>query len=102
MRRHLGSQRSSCDDARADGRSWFPGARQGDVRYASVDTRGHYLQVAIHMSTRELRIEIVESRDLMQSDGMIHKKAVAWVSNLESHIRRELGRLAAYGASGAP
>jgi hypothetical protein len=102
MRRHLGSQRSSCDDARADGRSWFPGARQGDVRYASVDTRGHYLQVAIHMSTRELRIEIVESRDLMQSDGMIHKKAVAWVSNLESHIRRELGRLAAYGTSGAP
>lgn len=85
--------------ATAHGRSWFPDARQGDVRYATVDTRGHYLRVAIHMNTRQLRIEIVESRNLLQSNGVIHKKAVAWVENLEAHIRRELGRLASYGST---
>jgi hypothetical protein len=78
--------------ARAGG--WFPEARRGDVRYASVDTRGHHLLVGIHLGTQQLRIEIVESRDLLQSDGRIHKAVVSWIGNLESRIRRELGRMA--------
>jgi hypothetical protein len=77
------------------GHSWSPGAREGDVRYATVDTRGHYLRVAIHMSSKQLRIEIVESRNLLQEDGVIHKKVVDWLGNLEAHIRKELDRMAA-------
>ncbi|HKC51499.1 MAG TPA: hypothetical protein VKF60_11950 [Myxococcota bacterium] len=85
--------------ATAHGHSWFPEARQGDIRYATVDTRGHYLRVAIHMNTQQLRIEIVESRNLMQSDGVIHKTVISWIANLEGNIRRELGRMASYGSA---
>ncbi|HTO69055.1 MAG TPA: hypothetical protein VMR31_04270 [Myxococcota bacterium] len=84
------------------GRSWFPAERDGNVRYAYVDTRDHYLRVAIHMDPGVLRIEIVESKNLLQEDGRIHKKVPEWIDNLATHIQRELFRLAAYGTAGRP
>jgi hypothetical protein len=91
---------------------WFPEARRDGVRYASVDTRGHHLLVGIHMSTQQIRIEFVESQNLLQSNGRIHNTVVTWIGNLETRIRWELERLsvrarnqraahAATGVSGA-
>jgi hypothetical protein len=77
--------------ARAGG--WFPEPRRDGVRYASVDTRGHHLLVGIHLDTKQIRIELVESRDLLQAHGRIHKAAVTWIGNLETRIRRELDRM---------
>jgi hypothetical protein len=77
----------------AGGRSWQAGVRKDDVRYAFVDVRGHHLLVAIHLATDRLRIEFVESRDLLEADGRIHKKVPEWIDHLATHIGRELQRL---------
>ena len=79
-------------DART--RSWFPESRQRGLVVAAVNTRGHYLKVEIRHDTELVTIQVVESRNLQQSGGRIHKRALAWLRNLEVHIRRELGRMA--------
>ena len=83
------------------GRSWFPESRAPGTVIAAVDTRGHYLQVALKFDTSTIRTELLQSKDLLQEDGHIHKKALAWIANLHEHIRRELTRLAAL-RSGRP
>jgi hypothetical protein len=79
----------------APGRSWFPESRSGGTIFASVDTRGLYLRAAIEQSPTSLRISLVESRNLSQSETRIHKRAVVWLRNLEAHIRREVARMSA-------
>jgi hypothetical protein len=77
----------------AHGRSWFPESREGSTIYAAVNTRGLYLRAAIEREPGSLRIRIVESRNLDQSETRIHKRAIQWLGNLEAHIRREVGRM---------
>jgi len=78
----------------ARSRSWFPESRAPGVVYAVVNTRGHYLRVALLFDDSSIRTEIVESRNLLQSGDEIHERALSWIANLHDHIRRELGRLA--------
>jgi hypothetical protein len=78
----------------APGRSWFPVSRAPGVVYAAVDTRGHYLRVALYFDRTSIRTEIVESRNLLQEDGKIHKRALSWIENLHANIKRELTRIA--------
>jgi hypothetical protein len=78
----------------AHGRSWFPVSRDPGIVYAAVDTRGHYLRVALMYDTASIRTEIVETKNLKQSEGEIHSRALSWIENLHNHIRRELARLA--------
>jgi hypothetical protein len=78
----------------ARGRSWFPESRAPGVIYAAVDTRGHYLRVALRFDQTSISTEIVESRNLLQEEGQIHKRALSWIENLHDHIKRELTRLA--------
>jgi len=85
----------------AHSRSWFPESREGETIYASVNTRGLYLRAAIERGPDQLRVSIVESRNLSQGDGRIHKRAVVWLRSLEAHIRREVGRMALIVASAA-
>ena len=75
------------------GRSWFPESREGRTIFAAVNTRGLYLRAAIETDVDQVRISIVESRNLSQGDGRIRKRAIQWIDNLEAHIRRELGRM---------
>jgi len=77
------------------GRSWFPESLQPGTVIAAVDTRGHYLQVALKYDASSIRTEILQTRNLLQEKGEIHKKVLAWIANLHEHITRELNRLAA-------
>ena len=86
----------------AHGHSWFPESRGPGVVYAAVDTRGHYLRVAIRFVPNQLQIQMEESRNLLEGDGKIHKKVPAWIANLEEHIRRELGRMSLLGHPSPP
>jgi len=85
----------------AHSRSWFPESREGGTIYASVNTRGLYLRAAIERGPKHLRVFIVESRNLSEGGGRIHKRAVAWLRNLEAHIRREVGRMSLIVGSAA-
>ncbi|HTO06063.1 MAG TPA: hypothetical protein VMR86_03325 [Myxococcota bacterium] len=76
------------------GNSWFPESLQPGTVIAAVDTRGHYLEVALKYDTSAIRTELLQSRNLLQENGRIHKKALAWIANLHEHIQRELNRLA--------
>jgi len=78
----------------AQSRSWFPESTAPGVVYAAVNTRGHYLRVALVFDESAIRTEIVETKNLMQSEGEIHARALKWIENLHDHIRRELSRLA--------
>jgi hypothetical protein len=75
---------------------WYPEKREGSIRYASVDTRGHHLLVAIHLATDMLHIEFVESANLLQKNGMIHSKVLTWINNLAAHISRGIQQMAAH------
>jgi hypothetical protein len=77
------------------GRSWFPESLQPGTVIAAVDTRGHYLQVSLKYDASTIRTELLQSRNLLQEDGRIHRKVPAWIANLHEHIGRELTRLAA-------
>ncbi len=83
----------------ARSRGWFPESREGETIYAAVYRREHYLRAAIEPQGRNLRIRIVESRNLKQNGRRIHKRAVKWLRNLEAHIRRELGRMSVLAQS---
>jgi hypothetical protein len=85
--------------SRDPGISWNPGTREGDTRYATVDTRGLYLRVGILMHPDQLRLEIVESKNLEQENGRIHRTVLPWIENLTNHIERELLRLEQYGSN---
>lgn len=85
VRRHLMS------DLRR--RSWFAESREPGVVHAAVDTRGHYLRVAVRFDTDQVRIQLAESRNLKQSRNRIHGRALRWMRNLEFHVRRELNRM---------
>jgi len=80
----------------ANGRSWFLESRQGNRLHAAVDTRGLYLRALVEIHPESIRISIVESRNLSQSESRIHKRAIKWLQNLEAHIRREVGRMALF------
>jgi hypothetical protein len=77
------------------GNSWFPESLQPGTVIAAVDTRGHYLQVSLKYDVSSIRTELLQTRNLMQQNGQIHRKVPAWIDNLHEHIGRELTRLAA-------
>lgn len=87
--------------AQARGKSWFPESRSKNTIYAAVDTRGLFLRVRIDRGPEVIRISVVNSRNLDQSDTRIHKQAIKWLRNLEAHIRREIGRMAVFSANAA-
>jgi hypothetical protein len=80
----------------AGARSWFPDSRDGSTIYASVSTRGLFLRAAIEKKSGALEISVVESRNLRQRRGRIHKRAIKWLRNLEAHVRREVGRMSVF------
>jgi hypothetical protein len=77
------------------GHSWYPESRQAGTVIAAVDTRGHYLQVALRYDEHSIRTELLQTRNLLQENGRIHKKVPDWIANLHEHIRRELSRVSA-------
>ncbi len=84
-------------DARS--RSWFPESREPGVVIAAVSTRGLYLRVALRFDESAIHTEILESRNLDQTEGRIHRRALQWIERLRQHIRRELGRMSFTAAS---
>ena len=83
----------------ARGRSWFPDSVAPGIVYASVNTRGYSLRVALEFNQSTIETRIISSENLSQSDSRIHKRALQWISRLHDHIRRELGRLALSGGA---
>jgi hypothetical protein len=77
------------------GNSWHPESLKPGVVIAAVDTRGHYLQVSLKYDASAIRTEFLQSKNLLQENGEIHRKVPAWIENLHGHIQRELSRLAA-------
>jgi hypothetical protein len=75
-------------------RSWFPESRSPGQVIAAVNTRGHYLQVALNFDQQKIRTEFLKSQNLEQENGQIHKAVITWIGNLHEHIKRELGRMA--------
>jgi len=77
------------------GNSWHPESLQPGVVIAAVETRGHYLQVSLKYDPSAIHTQLLQTRDLLQEEGQIHRKVPAWIQNLHEHIQRELLRLAA-------
>ena len=57
----------------------------------------YYLRVAISHSTEQVRFTVDESRNLRETEGLIHTTAVRWIQDLEIKVRRSLGRVAVQG-----
>ena len=83
----------------ARGRSWFPDSIDPGVVYASVNTRGYSLRVALEFNQSTIETRIISSENLSQSESRIHKRALQWITRLHDHIRRELGRLSLSGGA---
>lgn len=74
--------------------AWFYEGREQGAIFAGHQRKGTYMKVRISYSATEIRLQILESRDLDQSDTRIHKTALIWLSDLEDRIRRSLGNVA--------
>ena len=69
--------------------SWDPGLLY--LGYLGYRRGLFYMRVAIKTGVPTFSLRIVESRNLDQTHGRIHKNAKVWVGNLEADIRRALG-----------
>lgn len=74
---------------------WFPESVEPGVIYAGYQKQDYYLRVAIDYDDTSVRLRIVGSKNLNESDGQIHKSAFKWISTLENEIARALGRFVA-------
>lgn len=54
--------------------------------------RGHYARIDVRFSTRSYSITLVESDNLLQSGGEIHRNYNRWIHNLEREIDAALTR----------
>ena len=73
--------------------------RADGVVYAGFQDRRYYMRTAVHYDAEKVRMEILESRNLRQNYGYIHKKAFDYLMILESRIRRLLGQIARHNAN---
>ena len=78
---------------------WYFEDRADGVVYAGFQDRRYYMRTAVHYDAEKVRMEILESRNLRQNYGYIHKKAFDYLMILESRIRRLLGQIATHNAS---
>ena len=77
---------------------WYPESAEPGVVHAGFEKRAYYLRVAIEYTDSAIRVRLLESKNLAQTDQRIHKSAVVWIDQLEMRIRRALGQLAAIRA----
>lgn len=74
--------------------AWFYEGREKGVILAGCQRRGAYMKVKISYDSSQVRMQIVESRDLDQSEDRIHKVALQWLDDLDDRVRRSLGNVA--------
>lgn len=77
---------------------WYPESAEPGVVHAGFEKGQYYLRVAIEYSDSAIRIRLIESKNLAQTDRRIHKSAVRWIDQLEMRVRRALGQMAAIRA----
>ena len=73
---------------------WFFEHDTGDVLYAGLSVRSHYLQLAISYDSTEVVSIVCDSRNLKQSKRSIHRKVPGWKQKVDARIRMELGKAA--------
>jgi hypothetical protein len=76
------------------GDGWFPESIEPDAIVATFQKAHFSLRVRIRYTQYEVITEILDSRHLKQSRSAIHFRAIEWLEELETRIRRSLGALA--------
>lgn len=75
---------------------WFLESIEPGLAIAGYQRRRNYLRVEIHFDTDLVSLRIAAARNLRYTpDSRIHKAAFLWIEELETDIRRSLGRRAA-------
>jgi hypothetical protein len=77
---------------RAPSKGWFVESWDRDRIFAGYQQGSHYLRILIAAGHEEVVVTIVDSKNLKQSSGRIHRSALEWVNRLEVNIRDALGR----------
>jgi hypothetical protein len=80
------------------GTGWYAELIEPGEIWASYFRGRHRLNVAIRYTASEVRTRITGSENLRQEDGVIHKNALVWLTELERRIGRSLQALAALPA----
>jgi hypothetical protein len=80
-----------------DRHTWYFEDRKPGVIYAGYQRRKWYMRVAVRYSTNDVTLLVEDSRNLKQSAGRIHKRAIAELQSLENRLRRTLGQVAQQG-----
>jgi hypothetical protein len=62
--------------------------------YAGFQHRKFYMRVAVRHDAHQVTMAIVDSHNLKQDEGSIHKKAFVYLQDLGTRERRALGTLA--------
>jgi len=79
---------------------WYYEDRDVGVVFAGYQRGKFYMRVAVRYDAVNVKMEIMESRNLSQSDGSIHKNAFVWLQTLENRVRRTLGQIARRNTGG--
>jgi len=89
------------DDDPAKG-SWMYEKDDGNVVYAGLTIRTHYLQAAIILSPGNIDTIVCDSDNLKQKSNSIHRKAEPWKATLDDEIKTTARRVEKLGMSDTP
>jgi hypothetical protein len=78
---------------------WFYEYQTGNIVYAGLTIRSHYLQIAIDITPTELTTIVCNSRNLKQTEKKIHRKVPLWKDRLDSDFRIALGNASRYSGT---
>ncbi|WP_062666334.1 hypothetical protein [Grimontia celer] len=76
-------------------RGWIMTETTPGVIRGELFVRSHRAVIEIPYSDKSYSINYVESENLMESDGKIHRNYNRWVNNLDVDIRKKLAVMAA-------
>ncbi len=71
---------------------WYVEARNPGAIGVACKKNDHSLRAVIRYNAHEVRVEIIGSENLLQSETRIHENAYTWIADLEFWIRNELGK----------
>jgi len=87
------------DDAAKE--QWQHERTDGNIVYAGINIRSHWLQTAITITDAGFVTIVCDSANLKQTDTKIHRKVPQWKSVLDDELRRVAQRAASMGMAEA-
>jgi hypothetical protein len=84
------SQVKKCIELAGSKRGWLMEESKPGLIKASIQSHGHYAKISIPYSNKGYSINYESSKNLMATDGDIHRNYNKWIRELDKEIQNNL------------